>query len=314
MVAPVSGQLIRLLAWGSLVAIFVAAPAHADIPWPASQRLQVEEKAGEPLVPPGGFKIRASNGYSIFVFGARAWRGRPAAVMVFVTGKHGTAAYSAPGTVTENSIQADLAALGEIAVTFRPSGQPRKARSVCDREPVTFDSGYYEGTIEFRGEQGYTKVEATTARGDLGPLLNLVCPGHGTTTGPLLPGAELEVVDGGRKQNLRLRALKNRPRARVLLEASVSEEKEGVRILRFIGMLAPSHAFEYDPKVKAATLSPPAPFSGTAHFARGAKPANRWTGDLTVDLPGRPGVKLTGSHTRAKLVHAHWERIANLAG
>jgi hypothetical protein len=304
----VTGQLVRLLACGFLVAIFAAAPAHADTLWPSPQHLALEEKAGEPLAPPSGFKVRGSNGYSIFVFGARAWRGRPAAVMVFVTGKHGGAFYSAPGTVTENSIQADLAALGEIAVTFRPSGQPRKARSVCDGEPVTFDSGYYEGTIAFRGEQSYTKVEATTARGDLGPLLNLVCPGHGTTTGPLLPGAELEVVGDRRKQGPQLRAVKNRPRARVRLEASVSEEREGIRILRFIGMLAPSHAFECDPKVKAATLSPPAPFSGAAHFVRGAKPANRWTGSLTVDLPGRSGVKLTGSQTRAKLVHAHWER------
>jgi hypothetical protein len=315
MVMPVSSQLVRLLACGCLVAAFVAAPAHANILWPASQHLQMEEKADEPLVPPGGFKVRASNGYSIFVFGARAWRGKPAAVLVFVTGKHGGAIYSAPGTVTETSIQADLAALGEIAVTFRPSGQRRKARSVCDEKPVTFDSGYYEGTIAFRGEQSYTKVEATTARGNLGPLLNIVCPGLvGTTGGPFLPGAELEVVGDRRKQSLHLTAVKNRPRARVRLEASVSEEKEGIRISRFIGMLATSRAFEYDPKVKAATVSPPDPFSGAAHFARGAKPANRWTGDLTVDLPGRSGVKLTGSETRAKLVHAHWERIAHLAG
>jgi hypothetical protein len=298
-----------------LAAIFAAAPAHADSLWSSSPHLALEEKAGEPLAPPSGFKVRGSNGYSIFVFGAQAWRGRPAAVMVFVTGKHGGAFYSAPGTVTENSIQADLAALGEIAVTFRPSGQPRKARSVCDGEPVTFDSGYYEGTIAFRGEQSYTKIETTTARGDLGPLLNLVCPGLvGSTGGPFRPGAELEVAGNGRNRGLNLRAVKNRPRARVRLEASVSEEKEGLGILRFIGMLAPSHAFEYDPKVKAAILSPPAPFSGAAHFVRGAKPANRWTGSLTVDLPGRSGVKLTGSQTRAKLVHAHWERITSLAG
>ena len=236
-------------------------------------------------------------------------------MVVFVTGRHNGAIYSVPGAVTETSIQADLATLGEIAVTFHPSGEPRKARSVCDEEPVTFDSGYYEGTITFRGEEGYTKVEATTARGDLGPLLNIGCPGLvGSTGGPHFPGAELEVVGNRRRQSLHLTAVKNRPRARVRLEASISEEKEGIRIARFIGMLAPSHAFEYDPKVKAATISPPTPFSGAAHFVRSAKPANRWTGDLTVDLPGRSGVKLTGSQIQAKLLHAHWERIANRAG
>lgn len=71
-------------------------------------------------------------------------------------------------------------------------------------------------------------------------------------------------------------------------------------------MFAPAHSFEYDPKARTATVRPPAPFSGVAQFHRNAKPSHRWTGDLTVDLPGREDVKLAGAGFRARLAHAHW--------
>jgi hypothetical protein len=54
-------------------------------------------------------------------------------------------------------------------------------------------------------------------------------------------------------------------------------------------------------------LSDLTPFSGSGRFNRVAKRANRWSGDLTVDLPGRAGVELTGSGDRAKLAHVHWD-------
>jgi hypothetical protein len=66
----------------------------------------------------------------------------------------------------------------------------------------------------------------------------------------------------------------------------------------------PGRHIHYDPKVQMATLHPPAPFSGSARFHRSAKPQNRWTGNLTVDLPGRAGVALTGGELRAKLARA----------
>lgn len=257
-----------------------------------------------PLGQPSGFTLKASRGYSIFVVGVAARKGRPAAIAIFVTGRDGGAFYSAPAVVTETSIQADLGALGEIAVAFHPSGEARKARSVCSRQSAKFDSGYYEGTIDFHGEQGYTEVEAVRARGDVGFLLDLLCPGISGTRGPFLPGAELE-VDSPRL-GPHLKVVKNRRGAPAHFETGISEKQDGISISRFISTVAPPHAFEYDPKVQTATVDPPAPFSGTARFHRNAKPANRWTGDLTVDLPGRADVKLTGNDLRASLVHAHW--------
>jgi len=43
---------------------------------------------------PPGFTIEASNGYSAFVFGVPAWKSRPAAIAIFLTGRNKGALYS----------------------------------------------------------------------------------------------------------------------------------------------------------------------------------------------------------------------------
>jgi hypothetical protein len=208
--------------------------------------------------------------------------------------------------VTETSIEAELGALGRIAVTFNPSGQTRTQHSECS-DPVSFDSGQFEGTIVFRGEKGYTKVEATQAPGDLGFLLNGLCPGISGGNGPFLPGAELETETERRHRSVYLKVVKNRPRARAHFEVSVSEVRNGIGISRSMSLFAPARTFRYDPLLQSATIDPPAPFAGIARFSRSAERANRWTGDLTVDLPGRSNVRLTGREMRTALVHAHWD-------
>lgn len=257
---------------------------------------------------PPGFTIEASNGYSMFVVGLPARKSHPSTIAIFLTSKDGEAVYTTPATVTETSFQASLGSLGEIAVTFHPSGQARTERSDCGGKPVSFDSGYYEGTIIFHGEEGFTEVEAISAPGDLGFLLNIVCPGiSGGSGGLFLPGAELDVDANNDKLGPHLMVVKNRPNARAHYEVGVSEVSDGISIGRFANLIAPAGTFTYDPKVKTATLRPPAPFSGSAQFHRDAKPASRWSGNLTVDLPGRAGVKLTGEGQKARLAHAHWD-------
>jgi hypothetical protein len=282
-------------------------PAAVLLVLGASLTATATPAAAAPLPAPSGFTVKASNGYSIFVFGARG-RGKdePDQVGIFVTGKTGSAAYSTPATLTETTIKADLGSLGKIDVSFQPSGQARKVQPLCI-DPVSFDSGHYEGTIVFHGEEDYTDLEATRAPGDIGFLLDVICPGSGGAIGPGLPGAQLEVRSGPRQSDAHMTVIKNRPRGPAHYEVSVSEEYEGVAILRFANPVLPARSFKYDPRIQTAMVRPPAPFSGTAQFHRKAKPANRWTGNLTVDLPGRSDVPLTGGNLRAGLAHAHWD-------
>lgn len=227
---------------------------------------------------------------------------------IFVLGKRNGAVYEVPATVTKTSMQASFGALGEIAVTFHPSGRATRVRPSCSGRSFAFDSGSYEGTIRFNGEEGFTSVEATSAKGDLGFLIDLLCPGiSGGSGGPFLPGAELNAYVGSSHQGAHVKVVKNRPSAAAHFEADVSEVHEGVSIGRFANAVEPAGTFVFDSKVRTATLHPSAPFSGTGRFTRAAPPANRWSGDLTVDLPGRAGVKLTGSGDRAHLRHSRWD-------
>jgi hypothetical protein len=224
---------------------------------------------------------------------------------MFVSGEHGGVTYSAPATVTETSIQADLGDLGEIAVTFHPSGRPARARPECGGKPVSFDSGYYEGRIDFHGEEGYTEVEATSVPGNIDFLLNVLCASvSGRTGGPFAPGAELRVRNP--QLGPELSVVKNRAGAPALFSVGVSEYREGISIRRLKALFMPPRTFSYDPKLQTATLLPPAPFDGMARFDRRRRANRRWSGDLTIDMPGRADVPLTGNKLRASLVHATW--------
>jgi hypothetical protein len=77
-------------------------------------------------------------------------------------------------------------------------------------------------------------------------------------------------------------------------------------VSREVANLFPAAAFDFDFPLRTAELSPSAPFSGSAGFHRNAKSANQWTGNLSVDFPGRANVPLAGH--RFTSVLGHWER------
>lgn len=244
----------------------------------------------------------------MIVFGVPARKGKPSSVILLVARKGAAVSYATRATVTETSVEADLGELGQISMEFRPSGKARVARSRCGGEPVTFASGYYEGTVSFRGEEGYTTIEATRAEGAFDFLLNVLCPGSsGSTRGPLLPGAQLDIYsDQSQEGRVHLKVVKNRPAARAHLEASLSEERDGISVGRYVSLFGPSHVFDYDREIQGATVRSSAePFSGSMRFRRG-KP-NRLSGNLIIGFPGRADVRVTGLQARATLQHAHWD-------
>lgn len=251
-----------------------------------------------------GFRVPGTNGYSISVSGVPAFRDKPASVSISVSAGRVGADYTAPATITADSIEADLGALGRIEVSRRPSGETRTVRAKkCGGKTFTIDPGIYEGTMEFHGELGYTDAEA--AGGDMHPLVDYGCvafaPVPSQPAGKRPPGAELEVTTRG---ETRLRLKEDRPGARASVEAGVFEKREGIEIERFVRLAAPAASFTFHSALRTASVSPPAPFSGSAHFHRNAAPANRWTGDLSVDLPGRDGVPLAGAGLHPRLTPA----------
>lgn len=133
-------------------------------------------RAAEPLPTPAGFELLASNGYTLSVMAADDPRTDRAFAFFFMRSRHAQVFYFAKASVGPTSIEADLGSLGRIDVDFVASGQSRTERSTCS-DPVQVDSGRYEGAIDFEGEEGFSEVHASSARGDATLALNLICPG-----------------------------------------------------------------------------------------------------------------------------------------
>jgi hypothetical protein len=240
-----------------------------------------------------GFQLKASNGYRfIVVIGKRAEaEGRIG--IVLGRGKHTIVGYSTPATVTPTTVDADLGELGRISVTRVPSGRTKLVNWGCNRgETKRIEAQRYEGTIEFHGEEGFAEVSATSA-----PLVHpKICvksvraiPDRGK------PGAHLE-VDKRSLEGYRIGfdATQVRAGAGTTVSVEVEEHRGELEIFRSTSIWAGPSALSYDWNRLNATVRPPAPFAGHAIFHENAPSANEWTGNLTVDLPGRADVPITG--------------------
>lgn len=261
----------------------------------------VAASATEPLPVPSAFRLSADNGYTLDVIGIPPHANRPGSLLVYVRAKGRLVTYKAPATVTETSMHANLGELGEISVSFQRSN--RAVRVPCGKDTIRFDSGSYEGVIEFRGEEGYTGVRATSAPGNIDYWLG-VCGGGVLTEGPrgTRRGAVLHVRNPALGQEMSVG--KRRPGAAAEIAAWVSEYSNGISIRRYMVLRMPGDCFTYDRRLRTATVRPPSPFAGSARFDLREKAGRRWSGDLTVDLPGKAGVPLTGTSLRAILVPA----------
>lgn len=258
----------------------------------------------------GIFILKASNGYRMLVFASSKAEFKEGRAAVWMLGRHEAAFYSAPATVTDTEISVDLGNVGRIAVDFKPTGKGEFVPRCGPREKIPYEKGFYEGEIEFHGEQGFTDVSATRAPASFPFLIEAFCAGVSIEEiiGHGLPGARLTAITRRQREKISLQVNQNRPGARVEVQAEIAEKRGRVQIERVSDGRYPATTFHSDPRLRSASLHPPAPFSGSALYRRDARPPNRWTGSLAVDLPGRSNVSLTGSRFRAQLVHARLTR------
>jgi len=266
--------------------------------------LAAQSPTPTPVVP-SAFRLQGTNGFSIFVFATPAGGGRSGSVELIAAGKdHMAVRYTAPATVSETSITADLGTLGQIAVYFHPDGQLLTRSFKCAGQEIPAVVGSYEGTVSFHGEQGYTDAETSKVPADfqleLARECNFVVSGGGGS--PNLRSGELYVRNPG--LGPRFSVFKAGPRSPARFFVDVSEYNAGISIDRYASLAMPASSFHYSANLQTATVRPPAPFSGAAHFDRAKKANRRWSGNLTIDLPGLAGTPLTGFLLRGGLVHA----------
>jgi hypothetical protein len=210
--------------------------------------------------------------------------------------------FSLDGRAARGGAQARFGRLGRVKVRFRGSGEVQRRRvPPCQGRPELIRHGVFVGKIRFRGEGGYTEVDAARARGTITTVPGQSCalpesPGRngGWPKGAKAP-REVVFAAGSRAKGVQLEATRvpNSPEESVIT-ASSYQLREGMTIIRSVLLFAPLGAFSFDAGLNAATLHPPAPFSGSASFTRIDDYASRWEGPLTISLPGQPDVPLTG--------------------
>jgi hypothetical protein len=277
------------------------------------------------------FTLEGSNGYKITVSGDPG--GGRDSVQLSADSHSGEAVYLTSGKVSANRIEARFGKLGAVSVQFRPSGRQRRVKvpgKCFPRRPPMVSSrlGSFVGRIEFRGEQGYTRVSASGADGGVGdPLTNT----------PSKISCDTRESAGERKRELESISLEAAsPSPEVSFSASrlfghrslgdllgepvaadddylflaASAEREGrMLIFRSTGALGGPKEFSFDDALTSATVRPPAPFTGTGSFLRNADGSTSWTGDLAASLPGLGAVDLTGGTAELSTVAKHLEQL-----
>lgn len=281
-----------------LLCLCAAVATAAVVPTPAV--------AEEPAYYGHQLRLEPSNGFQVNLSASSEALGIPAHVSISVATRRSVALYRAPAKVTATSIQADLGPFGEVDLDLYGSGREKMARIRCSHgQKYPYETGAWEGVVEFRGEGGYVSGNAT--RLPVLPYITSYCgsgSGRGESAGAGETGARLRGKSFAHGRILTFQVNKNHARGKALFDAELKERRGGVRIYRFASGWLPASAFRYDPDLKTATLSPPAPFSGSADLSRTRNSVSPlWSGDLAIEFPGRR-VPLAGRGMHVSLEHA----------
>lgn len=87
---------------------------------------------------------------------------------------------------------------------------------------------------------------------------------------------------------------------KIILYATLGEEREGMTVGRGVQLAASSGAFRWNLEKGTATLRPPTPLAGSATFTRyGHKGHGTWRGSLSMPIFGGNPVRLAGGAFRA---------------
>jgi hypothetical protein len=266
------------------------------------------EKPGRAVV----LQREASHGYHVFLFGVNR-----RSLTLSVSGEEGSANYVVRGRVGGEKIEGRFGNLGRVAMRFVPEGAPRRGElpANCEGKPPVEREGHFVGQLRFKGEHGFTRVRAARAEGVVVGLPRRVCKGHRPEIQQPLPSGRLTSLSAipNRPGIPRFSVYKQEPsgpeqRPRVAEEAVhiafLGEKRSGMAITRQASAFTTPETFAVSPlgqQPDTATVSPPAPFSGTATFEEQADGTARWSGDLKVELPGRGAIPLTGPDYRARL-------------
>jgi hypothetical protein len=260
------------------------------------------------------FELTGSHGYRILV------SGRERTVTIGVSKGSSRRAgssttYVARGTAGTHGFSADFHQFGRVNVHFH-----RTSKAVRGLPPDCFGGGggadtiegYFTGSFEFEGEQGYTTVKTNRVKGEMVLPPTERCPLVAGGANPFLedPSAQLPPA----KTRMTLQAIDKAGTGGLVFVAR-REGKTGFFAERFgtigrIGILSVAYAlgprkgFVSNPEVSFGKVHPPKPFYGTGTLERAKGGKRVWAGDLAAAFPGQGKVPLTGTEFHTTLARS----------
>jgi hypothetical protein len=211
----------------------------------------------------------------------------------------------------DTEIKAGFPGVGRISAQFNPKGPPQREPPFfpgCHGGETIKQRGHFIGTIRFRGERGYTSVKTTRARGEITTTTKEVCKRSmfGESPDPVEDRTELFAYSRSKGRAIGFTASTTALgsiTSFTAFGASTVERRRGMTISRHV--LAPGDesqlvAGDTRPYPLSATVTPPAPFHGSAEFQRTIEGDRAWTGSLSVSFPGLDSIALTGPRFDAR--------------
>jgi hypothetical protein len=212
-----------------------------------------------------------------------------------------------------------LGAKGEFDLRFVPRKTKEEEYPRCKGGPEIVERGRFVGTIRFRGRRGFTEVDAHKTNGIVSRTPPQTCRRHkaagvetlGISEGEAsaVPEGTLELIAGTGGSGPHFNAFRfDKPGFPEPLfqsfDASIYRREPGLTVTSLATVHGTAGDFvspEPSEPLSAATVSPPAPFSGSAAFEMASARQAEWSGDLAVEIPGYGRVPLTGPKIAAGL-------------
>ncbi len=230
----------------------------------------------------------------------------------------------APQSGHSDDIKARIGNLGKIDVHFVAESTKKSAANLpgCTGGEATTESGQFVGQISFHGERGYTEVDAAHGAGTVTTETPLKCKHAKESPREKAALEKEEAASGAKVEQLRLEAIAGHGKVRFGADRTEAKAKGKTKIFSTFTAVAarsrgklhelslvlmlfepPSSFLSPQPEfpTRAATIAPPAPFSGTGTFTREPGKAASWSGNLRVELPGFGPVPLAASDSRASM-------------
>lgn len=293
-----------LLRFCALLVAVSCAVSSAAASTPEGSRMSESDGRGRER-PTAYIHLKGTNGYRATIFGSSK------SLYLTISRRHEAAVYRTfNARVTNSALRAKFGRRGKISVWFVPSSdQPDEG---CDGGGQA-RAGIFEGRIRFHGEQGFTEIDVTRARGALSRVSDRSCRSRSaqrwSAAREAAAGARrlgIEAV-GMREGIVTFRAGRNAfkrigwlpidlsdfPAAGVPYSAITLESGENMLIYRAVAAKGPLSGVSRDGERMTTTVTPPPPFFGSGTLLK-CLLQRRWQGSLRVDLPGRSSQRLAG--------------------